>query len=121
MPLIGDLAVTTLILTVAIAARYVAIAWLVHALVWGRKDGRVRGRRLNRDRPKPATIRHELKLSLAVVLDLRAAGRRGDRGLEARRHARLPRRGPLRRRLAVRLAARSTCWSRTPTTTGCTG
>ena len=64
MPLIGDLAVTTLILTVAIAARYVAIAWLVHALVWGRKDGRVRGRRLNRDRPKPATIRHELKLSL---------------------------------------------------------
>ena len=64
MPLIGDLAVTTLILTVAIAARYVAIAWLVHALVWGRKDGRVRGRRLNRDRPKPATIRNELKLSL---------------------------------------------------------
>ena len=64
MPLIGDLAVTTLILTVAIAARYVAIAWLVHALVWGRKDGRVRGRRLNRDRPKPSTIRHELKLSL---------------------------------------------------------
>jgi sterol desaturase/sphingolipid hydroxylase (fatty acid hydroxylase superfamily) len=64
LPMIGDLAFVTLVLTVAIAARYVAIAWLVHALVWGRKDGRVRGRRLNRDRPKPASIRHELKLSL---------------------------------------------------------
>jgi sterol desaturase/sphingolipid hydroxylase (fatty acid hydroxylase superfamily) len=64
LPILGDLAFVTLVLTVAIAARYVAIAWLVHALVWGRKDGRVRGRRLNRDRPKPATIRHELKLSL---------------------------------------------------------
>jgi Delta7-sterol 5-desaturase len=64
LPILGDLAFVTLVLTVAIAARYVAIAWLVHALVWGRKDGRVRGRRLNRDRPKAATIRHELKLSL---------------------------------------------------------
>jgi sterol desaturase/sphingolipid hydroxylase (fatty acid hydroxylase superfamily) len=64
LPILGDLAFVTLVLTVAIAARYVAIAWLVHALIWGRKDGRVRGRRLNRDRPKPATIRHELKLSL---------------------------------------------------------
>ena len=64
MPIIADLAFVTLVLTVAIAARYVAIAWLVHTLVWGRRDGQVRGRRLNRDRPKPATIRHELKLSV---------------------------------------------------------
>lgn len=64
LPIIGDLAFVTLVLTVAIAARYVAIAWLTHTLIWGRKDGRVRGRRLNRDRPKAATIRHELKLSL---------------------------------------------------------
>ena len=63
-PVLGDLAFVTLVLTVAIAARYVLIAWLVHSLIWGRKDGRVRGRRLNRDRPKPATIRHELKLSI---------------------------------------------------------
>ena len=64
MPILGDLVFVTAVLTLAIAARYVLIAWLVHALVWGRKDGRVRGRRLNRDRPKPAAMRHELKLSL---------------------------------------------------------
>jgi lathosterol oxidase len=64
MPMLADLAFVTLVLTVAIAARYVAIAWVVHALIWGRRDGRVRGRRLNRDRPKPAAMRHELKLSL---------------------------------------------------------
>ena len=64
LPILGDLVFVTAVLTVAIAARYVLIAWLVHALIWGRKDGRVRGRRLNRDRPKPATMRHELKLSL---------------------------------------------------------
>ena len=61
---VGQVALTTLILTVAIAARYVLVVWAVYALVWGRKDGRVTGRRLNRDRPKAATIRHELKLSL---------------------------------------------------------
>ncbi len=64
MPIVADFAFVTLILTVAIAARYLLIAWLTHALIWGRKDGRVRGRRLNRDRPKPATIRNELKLSV---------------------------------------------------------
>lgn len=64
LPILGDLVFVTAVLTVAIAARYVLIAWLVHALVWGRTDGRVRGRRLNRDRPKPAAMRHELKLSL---------------------------------------------------------
>jgi sterol desaturase/sphingolipid hydroxylase (fatty acid hydroxylase superfamily) len=63
-PIIADLAFVTLVLTAAIAARYLAIAWVVHRLIWRRKDGRVPGRRLNRDRPRPATIRHELKLSL---------------------------------------------------------
>jgi lathosterol oxidase len=61
---IRDLVSTTLILTFAIAARYLLVVWAVYALVWGRKDGRVAGRRLNRDRPKAATIRHELRLSL---------------------------------------------------------
>jgi Delta7-sterol 5-desaturase len=61
---VGQVAITTLILTVAIAARYVLVVCAVYALVWGRKDGRVTGRQLNRDRPKAATIRHELKLSL---------------------------------------------------------
>jgi len=59
-----DLVSTTLILTFAIAARYLLVVWAVYALVWGRKDGSVAGRRLNRDRPKATTIRHELKLSL---------------------------------------------------------
>ena len=110
----------TLILTVAIAARYVAIAWLVHALVWGRKDGRVRGRRLNRDRPKPATIRHELKLSLlsswiyalpaAVVIEAGSTAARS---------------------IYLDVGTYGVAWlfvsgalylrSRTPTTTGCTG
>jgi Delta7-sterol 5-desaturase len=62
--LIRDVVSTTLILTLAIAARYLLVVWAVYALVWGRKDGRVAGKRLNRDRPKAATIRHELKLSL---------------------------------------------------------
>lgn len=61
---ISQLVMTTLILTVAIAARYVLVAGAVYALVWGRKDGQVAGRRLNRDRPKAATVRHEAKLSL---------------------------------------------------------
>ena len=61
---ISHLLLTTLILTIAIAGRYLLVVCAVYALVWGRKDGRVIGRRLNRDRPKAATIRHELKLSL---------------------------------------------------------
>jgi Delta7-sterol 5-desaturase len=62
--LIGDVFSTTLILTIAIAARYLLVVLAVYAFVWGRKDGRVAGRRLNRDRPRAAAIRHELKLSL---------------------------------------------------------
>ena len=61
---ISHLLLTTLFLTVAIAARYVLVAGAVYLLVWRRKDGAVTGRRLNRDQPKAATIRHELKLSL---------------------------------------------------------
>jgi len=55
---------TTLILTVAIAGRYLLVVGAAYALIWGRKDGRARGRQLNRDRPRAATIRHELTLSL---------------------------------------------------------
>ena len=58
-----DVFSTTLILTVAIAARYVLVVWAAYALIWGR-EGPARGRQLNRDRPKLATIRHELRLSL---------------------------------------------------------
>lgn len=55
---------TTLILTVAIAVRYLIVVWAAHAWIWGRSDGRVAGRQLNRDRPRWASIRHELRLSL---------------------------------------------------------
>src|SRR5689334_9888664 len=58
-----SVAISTAALTAIIALRYVAIAWTAHALIW-RKDGRVAGRRLNRDAPRPAVIRHELVLSL---------------------------------------------------------
>jgi sterol desaturase/sphingolipid hydroxylase (fatty acid hydroxylase superfamily) len=63
-PPLGDLAFTFAALTVIIAARYLAVAALAHWLIWGRRDGRVRGQRLNRDRPRGAIIRHELRLSL---------------------------------------------------------
>ena len=55
--------VSTLALTVIIAVRYLLVAWAAYALIW-RKDGRVAGRRLNRDAPRPDVIRHELTLSL---------------------------------------------------------
>jgi len=56
--------VTTLALTAIIAARYLAIAGGVHALIWRRDPSKVGGHRLNRDAPRPSVIRHELKLSL---------------------------------------------------------
>ena len=59
-----SIALGTLVLTLIIAVRYVLIAWATHALVWRRKSQTVAGVRLNRDWPKAATIRHELKLSL---------------------------------------------------------
>ena len=37
---ISHLLLTTLILTVAIAARYLLVVVAVYALVWGRKEGR---------------------------------------------------------------------------------
>ncbi len=58
-----DVLVTTLALTLIIGLRYLGIAWATHALVW-RRDGRVAGRRLNRDAPKPAMMKQELRLSL---------------------------------------------------------
>jgi sterol desaturase/sphingolipid hydroxylase (fatty acid hydroxylase superfamily) len=39
------------------------VAGLAYALIW-RRGGAVAGRRLNRDPPRAATIRHELRLSL---------------------------------------------------------
>src|SRR6516162_380234 len=63
-PWIQDVAFTTTALTLIIAARYLIVAWTAHTLIWGDRSGRVAGRRLNRDRPKAAVIRHELTLSL---------------------------------------------------------
>ena len=63
MPMLPILT-TFLGLTAIIAVRYLIVAGLAYWLVWKRGDGRVAGRRLNRDAPKAATIRHELALSL---------------------------------------------------------
>jgi sterol desaturase/sphingolipid hydroxylase (fatty acid hydroxylase superfamily) len=57
-------AVTTAALTAIIAARYLLVAGAAHALLWLRPPEKIASRRLNRDTPKPATIRNELKLSL---------------------------------------------------------
>ncbi len=54
--------IATLALTLIIALRYVLAAWAAYALIWRR--GKAAGVQLNRDAPRPATIRHELKLSL---------------------------------------------------------
>jgi sterol desaturase/sphingolipid hydroxylase (fatty acid hydroxylase superfamily) len=61
--MIVEVAITTAALTAIIAVRYLLIAWTAYALIWG-GEGRARGRQLNRDAPRRATIRHELKLSL---------------------------------------------------------
>jgi lathosterol oxidase len=63
MPVLQPL-ITGLALTVIIAVRYLLVAGAAYWLIWKRKGGRVAGRQLNRDAPKPAAIRHELKLSL---------------------------------------------------------
>lgn len=55
---------TTLALTAIIALRYLAIAGAVYALIWKRSPEKVGGHRLNPDSPRPAVIRHEIKLSL---------------------------------------------------------
>ena len=62
--LIVPILTTFLGLTAIIAVRYLIVAGAAYWLVWKRGDGRVPGRRLNRDTPKAATIRHELALSL---------------------------------------------------------
>ncbi|HEY2707646.1 MAG TPA: sterol desaturase family protein [Caulobacteraceae bacterium] len=62
MPIL-EIVTTTLALTAIIAVRYLLVAWLAYALIWQRKNAPA-GVRLNRDAPRPATIRHELKLSL---------------------------------------------------------
>lgn len=56
--------ITTAELTAIIAVRYLIIAGGVHALLWMRPEAKVGGRRLNRDLPRAAVIRHELTLSL---------------------------------------------------------
>jgi lathosterol oxidase len=61
--MILEVLITTAALTVIIAVRYLLVAWSAYALIWGRK-GASAGRQLNRDAPRAATIRHELKLSL---------------------------------------------------------
>jgi sterol desaturase/sphingolipid hydroxylase (fatty acid hydroxylase superfamily) len=54
----------TAILTAIIAVRYLLVAGLVHWLLWLRPAEKVRARRINRDAPRPAVVRHELRLSL---------------------------------------------------------
>jgi sterol desaturase/sphingolipid hydroxylase (fatty acid hydroxylase superfamily) len=61
--MILEVLITTAALTVIIAVRYLLVAWSAYALIWGRK-GKSAGRQLNRDAPRAATIRHELRLSL---------------------------------------------------------
>lgn len=54
---------TTFNFTVIIAARYLLVAGVTHWLTWRRREP-AGARRLNRDGPTRAAIRHELKLSL---------------------------------------------------------
>lgn len=57
-----DVAITTVWLSLIIAARYLLIAGFFWWLQWGRAKGV--GRRLNRERPSRRLIAHEIKFSL---------------------------------------------------------
>jgi sterol desaturase/sphingolipid hydroxylase (fatty acid hydroxylase superfamily) len=56
--------ITDLQLTLIIALRYFLIAGLFYWLLWGRPESKVRARRLTVRRPRAATVRHEIKMSL---------------------------------------------------------
>jgi sterol desaturase/sphingolipid hydroxylase (fatty acid hydroxylase superfamily) len=64
MSLLYSVIYMTLALTLIIGARYLAVAGGMYALIWMRPEAKVGGRRLNRDRPKPRIMLHEIKLSL---------------------------------------------------------
>ncbi len=72
MPVLNEVLLKTVWLTLAIAGRYLVMSGLVHAWVW-RPVGRAT--RLNRDRPELRRIGHELALSLgsSVIYALPAA------------------------------------------------
>jgi sterol desaturase/sphingolipid hydroxylase (fatty acid hydroxylase superfamily) len=61
---IGPIIAFTVILTLIIALRYLAVAGGVYALIWKRPADKVGGRQLNRDRPRPKIVREEIRLSL---------------------------------------------------------
>ena len=56
--------VTTAVLTVIIAARYLVFSGLAYWLFWQRGGEKLRAKRLNRDRPMRRVIMQEIRLSL---------------------------------------------------------
>jgi len=49
--------------TAIIIARYFAIVWPIHHMLWNRDPAKVNSRRLSKREPTSATIRNEIKLS----------------------------------------------------------
>jgi lathosterol oxidase len=60
----SSIAFTTLALTLIIAARYLAVAGVAHALLWLRPHDPGDPRRLNRDPPRRRVVGEEIRLSL---------------------------------------------------------
>lgn len=70
--------------TIIIIARYFAIVWPIHHMLWKRDPNTVKARRLSKREPTAATIRNEIKLSTisafiyalpaAIVIEMWKAG-----------------------------------------------
>jgi len=64
MTMLIDILLTTLILTAAIAARYLVLSGLAYWLLWQRGGEKLAAKRLNRDRPMRRVMLQEIRLSL---------------------------------------------------------
>jgi Delta7-sterol 5-desaturase len=62
--MIGEFFVTTVALTLIIAARYLVLSGLFYWLLWQRGGEKLGAKRLNRDRPMRSLIIQEIRLSL---------------------------------------------------------
>ena len=81
---LGQTLLTYIGFTAIIIARYFAIVWPIHHMLWTRDSSKVRARRLSKREPTRGTIKNEIKLSTisafiyalpaAIVLEMWKAG-----------------------------------------------
>jgi len=81
---LGQTLVTYFAFVAIIIARYFAIVWPIHWLLWKRDSSKVKARRLSKREPTAQTIKNEIKLSTisafiyalpaAIVIEVWKAG-----------------------------------------------